>query len=230
MHIKKVFCSGEVKFKQVTPIFEALFSCYAGLGLSESQGKSFLISPANWPSPTWQQVKDNLISLVERLGLSLPENSEGTFHEYILVLAKHFGVENTLGIEILEAYPFTLDGMPDMQILYGLAENFNDGHNISGIDFHCIWYNEKGEFGGYIVYITDEINFYHHLYDDYSSAKFEGYLLSQNNLKRASETMFAEVKHLLSHIQDQNKRSLIQSMIIDQMIDDVSLNTPPTDE
>ena len=221
MKIKKVFCSGDIKHQKNTPVYEALFSCYGEINLDDKTGQQLLTSPFHWPSPTWQQVKEKLIQLSEALGLSLGEESEGTLYEYILLLAKHFSVENTPEITVLEAYPFDLNGMPDMQILYYLALSFDDGHGVESIDFRGIWFNQKGDFGSYVVCAAKEINFYQHLNDGFSSAKFLDYLLSQNNIKRASEMMFAEVNQLFSKIQDEKKQSLIKSMVIDQLIDDV---------
>jgi len=142
--------TGTLSLEKVTPVIEVLFSGF-NLDKNYRGNKSVYIARNSESYISFDGLFESLVVLSKRIGVNLPEDS--SFIDAFRAVAIHFNVpENNEHFTLFESY--TEDDMCNevsLSELFSIAKLFDDGHNLTSIEFETSFYCDKlrlGEFGG----------------------------------------------------------------------------------
>ncbi|QWE98138.1 MULTISPECIES: hypothetical protein [unclassified Cupriavidus] len=142
--------TGVLILDKVTPMIMALFGAFALDPTTPGNGEVYIASTPE-DEPHWGKVNDRVAALRSDLGVELPDDtSEGIAME-LFALAEHFGINDPGLFQLLDHHEFTEDEDADLQVLFDLAQWFDDGHGLKAIKFEGSWRCDKPqlfEFGG----------------------------------------------------------------------------------
>lgn len=153
--------TGVLVLNRVTPVIKALFGAFALDENHPGNGQAYIAQIAETNDPRWTDVLDGLENLATQLGIPMPDDEELSIPPLLERLAAHFGADQDGELEnLIEHHQFE-DGA-DLEALLLIATRFDDGHNLTAIQFEGCWYCSKPrlfEFGGNGCYLSREVRF-----------------------------------------------------------------------
>ena len=151
--------TGVLVLNRVTPVIKALFGAFALDENHPGNGQAYIAQIAETNDPRWTDVLDGLENLATQLGIPMPDDEELSIPPLLERLAAHFGADQDGELEnLIEHHQFE-DGA-DLEALLLIATRFDDGHNLTAIQFEGCWYCSKPrlfEFGGNGCYLSREV-------------------------------------------------------------------------
>lgn len=218
--------TGVLVLGKVTPVIKALFGPF---NLDESEpgnGEVYIAKIAENNGATWDDVLDGLNDLVSALQLAPPQTSgealdaATTIEDFLYLLAAHFKVDQDeeLG-NLIEQYSFEDDA--DLNILFMIAQRFDDGHGLKAIKWEGCWHSDKPrlfEFGGNGLFIGK-----HYEHDDYSSRVVHlgndlDEALEAGDLDKGADRLLTEINRLLNGVAQQNVREALRTRISQRLV------------
>lgn len=151
--------TGVLVLDRVTPVIKALFDAFALDENHPGNGQAYIAQIAETNDPRWTDVLDGLENLATQLGIPMPDDEELSIPPLLERLAAHFGADQDGELEnLIEHHHF--EDSADLEALLLIATRFDDGHNLTAIQFEGCWYCSKPrlfEFGGNGCYLSREV-------------------------------------------------------------------------
>ena len=224
--------TGVLHLERVTPVIRALFN---GFNLDETDpgnGQAY-IAIADEAEHTWERVLEDLTTLATQLGIPTPgkDKDDENAHPMDIIfeqLAKHFGASYNEELDgLIENHDFDGDGNADLETLFFLANCFNDGHNLTAIEYEGCWYCSKlrlFEFGGDAAYLSKEIQ----LYSTSSTARLIGpslrHAIVSNDVNDAAKIITQKIQAFLTRIPNKKFRTHVTKEIAFSLINSTALS------
>ena len=211
--------TGTITLVKVTPVIRALFNTY-GLMVGETDPElAYIGYSTDHSGPQWDDIHQELISLIKTYGLSFPADSDRSICECLSLLIEHFKCNDDPYFENIDNCDF--EDVPNLQILFDLAVRFDDGHGIEHIDFEECWYCSKlraGEFGGCGHFISRHVNF--SLSSQKASSVFQPIhdAINHGNLADAAYSFHFCIEQIFNGIVDPSIRKQIRQNVIDKLM------------
>lgn len=204
--------TGVLVLDQVTPVITALFG---GMKLDTSypgNGQVYIAQIAEDSGAHWDDVRDDLASLAQSLGLSVPGEEVPTMDDVLTVLSGHFGSDQDADLQhLIEHHRFEDDA--DLNAQFLIATRFDDGHGLKEIRFEGCWYCSKPRlfnFGGDSSFISREYT----VFGDSGHVLNVGNRIQQalliQDLETAASEFHRETQRLLAGITDETQRQQLQ--------------------
>lgn len=204
--------TGVLVLDQVTPVITALFG---GMKLDTSypgDGQVYVAQIAEDSGAHWDDVREDLVSLAQSLGLSVPGVDVPTMDDVLTVLSGHFGTDQDEDLQyLIEHHRFEDDA--DLNAQFLIATRFDDGHGLKEIRFEGCWYCSKPRlfnFGGDSSFISREFT----IFGDSGQVLDVGNRIRQalliQDLETAANEFFREARRMLDGIGDETQRRHLQ--------------------
>lgn len=169
--------------------------------------------------PRWTDVLDGLENLATQLGIPMPDDEELSIPPLLERLAAHFGADQDGELEnLIEHHHF--EDSADLEALLLIATRFDDGHNLTAIQFEGCWYCSKPrlfEFGGNGCYLSREVQ----VFRTSSQALQLGDQLRNTilaaDIEEASALIALEAANLLAGITDEQFRLNVRHRIAERL-------------
>lgn len=204
--------TGVLVLDQITPVITALFS---GLKLDASypgDGEVYIALIAEEGGAHWDDICEDLVSLAQSLGLSVPNEGTPTMNDVLAVLSGHFGADQDEELQnLIEQHRFE-DGA-DLDALFLIATRFDDGHNLQEIRFESCWYCSKPRlfnFGGEGSFISREFTVFGNSGQVLKLGSDIRQALLIHDLEAAANLFSRETQRLLAGIADETQRQQLQ--------------------
>lgn len=203
--------TGVLMLDKVTPVIEALFGHLHLQKNFPGDGRNYIAIIAAQTSTMWRLPIDELYDLAENWGLVL-ETGPDEPEEVLEALVTHFGASKNEDVAALFAR-VDYEDEADLEDLFLLAQVFDDGHGLKGIDTEGSWTSNRhrlGHFGGYGMHLTKNVR----VTCCSSQANRLGTELDQalesNNLEDAAKALAKDIGTVLASINDEKKRHAIR--------------------
>lgn len=211
--------TGVLVLNRVTPVIKALFGAFALDENHPGNGQAYIAQIAETNDPRWTDVLDGLENLATQLGIPMPDDEELSIPPLLERLAAHFGADQDGELEnLIEHHQFE-DGA-DLEALLLIATRFDDGHNLTAIQFEGCWYCSKPrlfEFGGNGCYLSREVQ----VFRTSSQALQLGDQLRNTilaaDIEEASALIALEAANLLAGITDEQFRLNVRHRIAERL-------------
>ncbi len=212
--------TGVPVLNRVTPVIKALFGAFALDENHPGNGQAYIAQIAETNDPRWTDVLDGLENLATQLGIPMPDDEELSIPPLLERLAAHFGADQDGELEnLIEHHQFE-DGA-DLEALLLIATRFDDGHNLTAIQFEGCWYCSKPrlfEFGGNGCYLSREVQ----VFRTSSQALQLGDQLRNTilaaDIEEASALIALEAANLLAGITDEQFRLNVRHRIAERLV------------
>ncbi|HCF4948707.1 hypothetical protein [Pseudomonas aeruginosa] len=212
--------TGVLVLNRVTPVSKALFGAFALDENHPGNGQAYIAQIAETNDPRWTDVLDGLENLATQLGIPMPDDEELSIPPLLERLAAHFGADQDGELEnLIEHHQFE-DGA-DLEALLLIATRFDDGHNLTAIQFEGCWYCSKPrlfEFGGNGCYLSREVQ----VFRTSSQALQLGDQLRNTilaaDIEEASALIALEAANLLAGITDEQFRLNVRHRIAERLV------------
>ncbi|MCO2496577.1 hypothetical protein FA334_11190 [Pseudomonas aeruginosa] len=212
--------TGVLVLDHVTPVIKALFGAFALDENHPGNGQAYIAQIAETNDPRWTDVLDGLENLATQLGIPMPDDEELSIPPLLERLAAHFGADQDGELEnLIEHHQFE-DGA-DLEALLLIATRFDDGHNLTAIQFEGCWYCSKPrlfEFGGNGCYLSREVQ----VFRTSSQALQLGDQLRNTilaaDIEEASALIALEAANLLAGITDEQFRLNVRHRIAERLV------------
>lgn len=153
--------TGVLVLEKVTPIITALFGGYNLDASYPGDGAAYIALIAEDNSPDWDGVLYDLLDLAEELDITIDGADDPNIQTVLAAFAGFFGKANDHDLtELIKSHNFEHEA--DLEQLFLIASRFNDGHNLTAINFEGCWRSDKPrlfEFGGNTFLISQSFNF-----------------------------------------------------------------------
>jgi len=214
--------TGVLMLEKVTPVIEALFGHLELDPKYQGNGQAYIAVKAEMTSTSWRHPIDELEPLADKWGLAPEGGFEGP-EEILRALAAHFGaIQNEDVAALIEQVDFNEEDA-DLEALFLLAQVFDDGHGLKGIDTEGSWTSNRhrlGHFGGYGMYLTKNVR----VTCCSSQANQLGTALDQalesNNLEDAAKALAKDIGTVLASMNDEEKRHAIRLFLAELLTQD----------
>ena len=212
--------TGVLVLNRVTPVIKTLFGAFALDENHPGNGQAYIAQIAETNDPRWTDVLDGLENLATQLGIPMPDAEELSIPPLLERLAAHFGADQDGELEnLIEHHQFE-DGA-DLEALLLIATRFDDGHNLTAIQFEGCWYCSKPrlfEFGGNGCYLSREVQ----VFRTSSQALQLGDQLRNTilaaDIEEASALIALEAANLLAGITDEQFRLNVRRRIAERLV------------
>ncbi|HBN8512526.1 TPA: hypothetical protein L3715_006178 [Pseudomonas aeruginosa] len=211
--------TGVLVLNRVTPVIKALFGAFALDENHPGNGQAYIAQIAETNDPRWTDVLDGLENLATQLGIPMPDDEELSIPPLLERLAAHFGADQDGELEnLIEHHQF--EDSADLEALLLIATRFDDGHNLTAIQFEGCWYCSKPrlfEFGGNGCYLSREVQ----VFRTSSQALQLGDQLRNTiltaDIEEASALIALEAANLLAGITDEQFRLNVRHRIAERL-------------
>lgn len=212
--------TGVLILDRVTPVITALFGAFNLDGSYPGNGKAYIARLSSASDPQWSDVLDGLLSLAAALDLPAPDDEDVKFPWVLNALAKHFGTDTNIDLlDLIEHYRFDEDA--DLEALFLIASCFNDGHNLTAIEFEGSWRCDKPrlfEFGGNGCFLSREICVFSSSSDALRLGQDLRKALVADDLVKASTRIARVVLDLLVSVPDKTLRTRLRRSVADRLL------------
>ncbi|WP_338807024.1 hypothetical protein V8U11_08160 [Pseudomonas chlororaphis] len=230
--------TGVLILDRVTPVITALFGGFMLDANYPGNGQAYIARIAEDNSPSWDCVLDGLLDLAAQLDLPAPDmgdagdggdadpDREPLINVILDLIADHFGAgENEELANLIERHGFENDA--DLEALFLIATCFNDGHNLTAIQFEGCWRCSKPrlfEFGGDGRFLSREVRVYStsptalQLGDGLRNAIVAG------DFNATAALIEQQTQALIAGIQDKHIRMLVVQRVASRLL--ASLSVP----
>ncbi|EIU1299062.1 hypothetical protein V7I75_28375 [Pseudomonas aeruginosa] len=211
--------TGVLLLNRVTPVIKALFGAFALDENHPGNGQAYIAQIAETNDPRWTDVLDGLENLATQLDIPMPDDEELSIPPLLERLAAHFGADQDEELEnLIEHHQF--EDSADLEALLLIATRFDDGHNLTAIQFEGCWYCSKPrlfEFGGNGCYLSREVQ----VFRTSSQALQLGDQLRNTilaaDIEEASALIALEAANLLAGITDEQFRLNVRHRIAERL-------------
>ncbi|HBP5316138.1 TPA: hypothetical protein L5690_003457 [Pseudomonas aeruginosa] len=211
--------TGVLVLDRVTPVIKALFDAFALDENHPGNGQAYIAQIAETNDPRWTDVLDGLENLATQLGIPMPDDEELSIPPLLERLAAHFGADQDGELEnLIEHHHF--EDSADLEALLLIATRFDDGHNLTAIQFEGCWYCSKPrlfEFGGNGCYLSREVQ----VFRTSSQALQLGDQLRNTilaaDIEEASALIALKAANLLAGITDEQFRLNVRHRIAERL-------------
>jgi hypothetical protein len=212
--------TGVLLLNRVTPVIKALFGAFALDENHPGNGQAYIAQIAETNDPRWTDVLDGLENLATQLDIPMPDDEELSIPPLLERLAAHFGADQDEELEnLIEHHQF--EDSADLEALLLIATRFDDGHNLTAIQFEGCWYCSKPrlfEFGGNGCYLSREVQ----VFRTSSQALQLGDQLRNTilaaDIEEASALIALEAANLLAGITDEQFRLNVRHRIAERLV------------
>lgn len=213
--------TGVLNLDRVTPVITALFGSFKLDASYPGNGRAYIARISEESGGSWDDVQEGLLALATQLDLPAPDADgtdgadEAPIAAVLARLARHFGAERNEALaNLIEHHEFEDDA--DLEALFLIASCFDDGHNLTAIQFDGCWYCSKPrlfEFGGDGCFLSREVR----VFRTSSSAREIGLQLRNAivayDADAAAALIVAEAQGLLNGISDEPFRQLVAQRV-----------------
>jgi len=214
--------TGVLVLDRVTPVIKALFGAFALDENYPGNGQAYIAQIAETTDSQWSDVLDGLEDLAAQLGIPIPDDEELSIPPLLERLAVHFGADQNEELEnLIERHPF--EDSADLEALFLIATCFDDGHNLSVIQFEGCWHCSKPrlfEFGGNGCYLSREVE----VSRTSSQALQLGDQLRKTilvaDIEEASALIALEAANLLAGINDEQFRMSLRRRVAERLAEE----------
>ena len=211
--------TGVLVLNRVTPVIKALFGAFALDENHPGNGQAYIAQIAETNDPRWTDVLDGLENLATQLGIPMPDDEELSIPPLLERLAAHFGADQDGELEnLIEHHQFE-DGA-DLEALLLIATRFDDGHNLTAIQFEGCWYCSKPrlfEFGGHGCYLSREVCVYRTSSEILQFGEQLRKAIITTDIEQASALLALETASLLTGISDEQFRLDLQRRVAERL-------------
>lgn len=207
--------TGVLILDQVTPVIKALFGPFELDENYPGNGHAYVANISESSNCSWDSVLENLQTLIEELGLSLPENAEDCVKEHLHVLVTHFGADQDEALgRLIEHCDFEDDA--DLDSLFTIARAFNDGHGLKAYMTESAWHCSKprlfefggsGDFTGLHVSVSGSSHQVVQLGEALEAA------LAAGDTAKATDILLKQVERVLAGVYDEGAQLAIRSKL-----------------
>ena len=216
--------TGVLVLERVTPVIKALFGEFHLDETYPGNGQAYIARTSEANNPLWDDVRENLADLAIQLGLIVPgQEGEPAIETLLRTMAAHFKADHNEELEtLLEHHSFEGEGEADLEVLFLLANCFDDGHHLEAIQFEGCWYCSKPrlfDFGGEGCFLSREIRI--------STTSSQALRLGQQlrnallgaDIEEASKLLAQETANLLSGVSDESLRSSLRQRVAERLME-----------
>ncbi|CAM4142680.1 TPA: hypothetical protein L5P25_003041 [Pseudomonas aeruginosa] len=211
--------TGVLMLDRVTPVIQALFGVFA---LDESypgNGHAYIARIAETNDPQWSNVLGGLEDLAAQLGIPMPDDEGLSIPPLLELLAVHFGADQDQELQnLIEQHQF--EDSADLEALLLIATCFDDGHDLTAIQFEGCWYCSKPrlfEFGGSGCYLSREVQVFRTSSQALQLGDQLRKAIKASDIEEASALIALEAANLLAGINDEHFRLNVRHRIAERL-------------
>lgn len=212
--------TGILILDRVTPVITALFNEFKLDASQPGYGAAYIARISESNDPQWSGVLDGLVELANQLGITLPIEQNPSIKTVLEILATHFGAsQNEPLAQLIGHHRF--EDAAELDVLFLIATNLNDGHNLVAIQFEGCWYCQTPnlfEFGGNGCFISREVRLFGtstHVLQ--LGEKLRNAILA-NAIDEATTLIVLETLILLAGIKDEGLRDELQRSVANHLL------------
>lgn len=206
--------TGVLVLDKVTPVIRALFGGFKIDPDVPGDGKAYICEIAESNDPVWDGVRDELVELAGSLNIPLPEQGDADIGTVLEVLAEHFDSDDDDLANLIEHHNF--EGYADLDALFLIATCFDDGHNLTAIQFEGCWHCSKPrlfEFGGNGSFISRQVALSITSTQAVALGEKLHQALTENDLNAAAALIVGETEKVLAGINDPDVRDRMRKLV-----------------
>lgn len=209
--------TGVLVLRTVTPVIKALFEPFNLDEFYPGNGRAAISQRSGSQAPQWGAVLDGLTLLAASLDLPASEETLG-MEDVLTMLAEHFDTKSYEFEGLIEHHSF--EGTADLDPLFLIATCFDDGHQLTVIEFEGAWRSANPNpfgFGGEGFFLSQEVRLCSHSYDAIEFGMELREAVLAVDIEKAALAVTREADRLLAGISDQQFGQRVRRRVADQL-------------